>query len=159
MLNGIILAVAVAVIVCAVIWYDRKRQQRPDDAKLDEWLAFLIKGEPEEPERMPRTVKATLPREAYDAIRGFMNPKLIAEFEEKTLALENSIAARAIQVQKVERRVGSGKPMSEHDLAIMRREGLMGEKKRESKDELLEFTPGKQWGKNEADTDYITDPE
>lgn len=135
MVNGLILAVLVLIGVAVAFWLDRKRHQRPDDAKLDEWLSFLVKGEPDEPEKMPRTVKAQLPREAYDAIKKFCNPKLQAEYEEKLLALDNSIAARAIQVQKVERRVGSGKPMSAHDLAIMRREGLMGDGRRESKNE------------------------
>lgn len=134
MLSGIILALIVIGALLFVMWLDRARHRRPDDAKLDEWLSFLIKGEPDEPERMPKTAKAPLPDDAYDSIGRFTNPKLQAEFEEKSLALRNLIAARAIQVQKVERRVAAGKPMSEYDLAIMRREGLMSEGKRETKD-------------------------
>lgn len=135
MLNGIILALLVLIGVGVAFWLDRKRHQRPDDAKLDEWQTFLIKNESDDPDKKPRTVRTPLPRDAYDTIRRFINPRLQAEYEERNLALENEICARAIQVEKVERRIASGKPMSEYDLAILRREGLMGDAKRESKNE------------------------
>lgn len=158
MLNGIILALLAIAGVGIALWIEWRRRQLPDDARLDEWLGFLIKNENDDPSRMPRITSAELPVAAYEQIKGFCNPKLKAEYTERLLKLENEIAARSIQIEKVARRMAKGQPLSKYDDKILIREKLRGEGERETRDELLEFTPGKQWGKNE-DTDYIADPE
>ena len=125
LINGIALFIALGVVGLVIYWLiEGQRAKRPTDADLAEWLGFLVKDKDERPERIPRITMAELKTTVYDAVEKFMNPKLEAEFKEKTLKLRNEIAARAIQVELYARKLASGKTMTAQDEAVMIREGL-----------------------------------
>lgn len=150
-----ILAVAGAV---AVIVLKQKREGRPTDDQLSEWEEFLIKGNRDQPKKKPLVTTSELSVTAYDAIEKLWNPKLRREFNERFLSLKNEISARAIQVEKVARRMGEGKALSEFDDAILIREKLRNGNTKDSpeSDEPMDFTPGRKFDDEPKFSDQIT---
>lgn len=151
-INGLALCLVVAVVLTAAYLIDKHRSKRPDDAQLSEWEEFLIKGNRETPKKKPIVTTSELPALAYDAIEKLWNPKLKREFNERYLSLKNEICARAIQLEKVARRMNEGKPLSSFDDSVLIREKLRnGDSKDAVDDEPLEFTPGRRF--NEPTTE------
>ncbi len=124
LINIIALLLAVGVAALVIFWLYQAKDKRVDDDTLAQWLGFLVKDKEDEPERMPKTTMAELTPSVYESVEKFINPKLEAEYKEKLLKLKNEMASRAIQVERVSRRMAEGKPLSDADDKILIREGL-----------------------------------
>lgn len=149
-----IAALIVVVIATAVtFWLRRQQTRRVDDAQLSEWEEFLIKGNREQPKKKPVVTTSELSASAYDQIEKLWNPKLRREFNERSLSLRNEVCARAIQLEKVSRRMAEGKPLSDFDDSILIREKLRnGDSKSTADSEPMEFTPGRKFDDSLART-------
>ena len=141
------------------IFYQKKQQRRATDDELSEWEEFLIKGNRDKPEKKPIVTTSELPAAAYDTIEKMWNPKLKREFNERFLALKNEISARAIQLERVTRRMAEGKPLSDFDDAILIREKLRNGDSREpiaGEPFEMEFTPGRKF-EGERQDEHLED--
>ena len=125
LINSIALLIIVGVAALVVFWLrEAGSKKRATDDDLSQWLGFLVKDKEDDPEKMPKVTMAELPPNVYESVEKFINPKLEAEYKEKMLRLKNEMTARAIQVEKVSRRMAEGKPLSDYDDKILIREGL-----------------------------------
>jgi hypothetical protein len=123
-INIIALLIVLGVAALVIVWGYRAKDKRVTDEVLAQWLGFLVKDNEDEPEKMPKTTMAKLEFEVYESVNKFINPKLDAEYKERLLKLNNEMAARAIQVEMVSRRMAEGKALSAYDDKILIREGL-----------------------------------
>ena len=152
MINLIALLIVVGIAALVIVWLMKAKESRITDDKLSQWLGFLVKDNEDEPEKMPKTTMAKLEFEVYESVNKFINPKLDAEYKERLLKLNNEMAARAIQVEMVSRRMAEGKALSDYDDKILLREGLRTDStNRETKGN------GKKNGKRDSDPAFSDD--
>lgn len=145
LINIIALLIVVGIAALVIIWLRQNGDKRIADDTLSQWLGFLVKDNEDEPSKTPKTTMAKLEFEVYEAVTKFINPKLDAEYKERELKLKNEMAARAIQVEMVSRRMAEGKPLSDYDDQILIREGLRTDTTREKNGN------GKKNGKRDSD--------
>lgn len=92
-------------------------------------------------------------------IESFFPAHLQSEYRKAHRALRRKFAIRGCK-QGIIRCAEEMGEVQDAKLLAWREEERQGKRKTTNPaNEPLEFTPGRHWGKNEADTDYITDPE
>lgn len=147
-------ALCVLALVASVlaVWHQRKQERRATDDELAEWEALLIKGNADKPDKKPLVTTAELSETAYEAIEKLMHARLKSEYRERGRNLRNEMCARAVQLERVNRRQGKGDPLAAFDDAILIREKIRnGDSRDYPEDVSMEFTPGRKFDDEKLD--------
>lgn len=101
------------VILAGVFWYRWQEQKQPTDKQLKDWLATV-------------EVDGLLTEAEYTAVDKLFPPRLKAKYLAAYRKQRNQYTARTISIELIQRLRNAGKPVTDRQLDILRKEGVEG---------------------------------